>query len=84
MEEADIRLVELKKASYEFDRDVAKVLKEKRGVIVAAEKIVRYMEDRMRAKVSGTAPTVSTKGAVVPYARRNLCPFQPFIILFTL
>ncbi|XP_062317801.1 coiled-coil domain-containing protein 113 isoform X2 [Osmerus eperlanus] len=50
LEEADIRLVELKKASYEFDRDVAKVLKEKRGVIVAAEKIVRYMEDRMRAK----------------------------------
>ena len=75
MEEADIRLVELKKASYEFDRDVAKVLKEKRGVIVAAEKIVRYMEDRMRAKVSATAPTVWTKRAVMPYARRYRRPF---------
>ncbi|XP_019895792.1 coiled-coil domain-containing protein 113 isoform X2 [Esox lucius] len=50
IEEADIRLVEVKKASYEFDRDVAKMLKEKRGVTMGAEKIIRYIEDRMRAK----------------------------------
>ncbi|XP_038857024.1 coiled-coil domain-containing protein 113 [Salvelinus namaycush] len=50
LEEADIRLVEVKKASYEFDRDVAKVLREKRGVMMGAEKVIRYFEDRMRAK----------------------------------
>ncbi|CDQ59511.1 unnamed protein product [Oncorhynchus mykiss] len=50
LEEADIQLVEVKKASYEFDRDVAKVLREKRGVMMGAEKVIRYFEDRMRAK----------------------------------
>lgn len=44
--------MEVKKASYEFDRDVAKVLREKRGVMMGAEKVIRYFEDRMRAKVS--------------------------------
>ncbi|KAJ7997807.1 hypothetical protein DPEC_G00215960 [Dallia pectoralis] len=50
LEEADIRLVEVKKASYEFDRDVATVFKEKRGVTMGAEKVIRFIEDRMRSK----------------------------------
>lgn len=50
-EEADVRFVEVKKASNEFDRDVAKVLREKKGAIMGAEKVIRYFEDRMRAKV---------------------------------
>ncbi|XP_012688525.2 coiled-coil domain-containing protein 113 [Clupea harengus] len=50
LEEADVRLVEVKKASNEFDRDVAKILREKKGVMMGAEKVIRYFEDRMRAK----------------------------------
>ncbi|KAG5273862.1 hypothetical protein AALO_G00156420 [Alosa alosa] len=50
LEEADVRLVEGKKASNEFDRDVAKVLREKKGAMMGAEKVIRYFEDRMRAK----------------------------------
>ncbi|KAJ8343873.1 hypothetical protein SKAU_G00312020 [Synaphobranchus kaupii] len=50
LEEAEIRLIEVKKASYEFDRDVAKVIREKKGGMMDAEKVVRYVEDRMKAK----------------------------------
>ncbi|XP_036423671.1 coiled-coil domain-containing protein 113 [Colossoma macropomum] len=50
IEEADIRLAEVKKASYEFDRDVAKTLQEKQAVMMAAEKVSRYIEDRMKSK----------------------------------
>ncbi|KAL2093680.1 hypothetical protein ACEWY4_010992 [Coilia grayii] len=50
LEEADVRLVEVKKTSNEFDRDVAKVLREKKGAMMGAEKVIRYFEDRMRAK----------------------------------
>ncbi|XP_063052139.1 coiled-coil domain-containing protein 113-like [Engraulis encrasicolus] len=50
LEEADVQLVEVKKSSNEFDRDVAKVLREKKGAMMGAEKILRYFEDRMRAK----------------------------------
>lgn len=46
-----MRFVEVKKASNEFDRDVAKVLREKKGAMMGAEKVTRYFEDRMRAKV---------------------------------
>ncbi|XP_063052989.1 coiled-coil domain-containing protein 113-like [Engraulis encrasicolus] len=50
LEEADVQLVEVKKSSNEFDRDVAKVLREKKGAMMGAEKILCYFEDRMRAK----------------------------------
>ncbi|KAG9340782.1 hypothetical protein JZ751_020374 [Albula glossodonta] len=50
MEEAEIRMMELKKASYEFDRDVAKVIREKKAMMMDAEKVTRYMEDRMKSK----------------------------------
>ncbi|XP_035251242.1 coiled-coil domain-containing protein 113 [Anguilla anguilla] len=50
MEEAEIRLSEVKKASYEFDRDVAKVIREKKGGMMDAEKVIRYIEDRIKAK----------------------------------
>ncbi|XP_066531655.1 cilia- and flagella-associated protein 263-like isoform X2 [Hoplias malabaricus] len=38
IEEADIRLTEVKKASYEFERDIAKNLKKKQGWMMAGEK----------------------------------------------
>ncbi|KAL6480799.1 hypothetical protein MHYP_G00118320 [Metynnis hypsauchen] len=50
IEEADIRLAEVKKASYEFDRDVAKTVQEKQAVMMAAEKVSRYIEERMKSK----------------------------------
>ncbi|KAL7862687.1 hypothetical protein SRHO_G00116710 [Serrasalmus rhombeus] len=50
IEEADVRLAEVKKASYEFDRDVAKTLQEKQAVMMAAEKVSRYIEERMKSK----------------------------------
>ncbi|XP_076878351.1 cilia- and flagella-associated protein 263 [Brachyhypopomus gauderio] len=50
IEERDIHLAEIKMASYEFDRDIAKPLREKKGVMVPPEKILRYREDRMKAR----------------------------------
>ncbi|KAJ8252161.1 hypothetical protein COCON_G00214730 [Conger conger] len=50
LEEAEVRLSEVKKASFEFDRDVAKVIREKKGGMMDAEKVIRYIEDRIKAK----------------------------------
>ncbi|KAI4893377.1 hypothetical protein NFI96_022499, partial [Prochilodus magdalenae] len=50
IEEADIRLTEVRKASYEFDRDIAKTLQEKKGVMMAAEKVSRYIEARNKSR----------------------------------
>uniref|UniRef100_A0A3B3T0U7 Cilia- and flagella-associated protein 263 n=1 Tax=Paramormyrops kingsleyae TaxID=1676925 RepID=A0A3B3T0U7_9TELE len=50
LEEAQIRLVEIKKMRSEFERDIAKATQEKRGAKLGAEKLTRYFEDRMRLK----------------------------------
>ncbi|PIK47059.1 putative coiled-coil domain-containing protein [Apostichopus japonicus] len=50
MEEADARFAELKKSSYEFDRDVLKAAHASRTGRVVAEKVIRYFEDRIRAR----------------------------------
>ncbi|KAM4618187.1 cilia- and flagella-associated protein 263 [Polymixia lowei] len=50
LEEADIRLAEIRKAKYEFERDVAEPLKEKKGEIMGAEKVLRYIEDKIKRK----------------------------------
>lgn len=52
MEEADLRLAETKKESYEFDRDIMKGTDKSNHGKVVAEKIVRYFEDRLRSRVS--------------------------------
>lgn len=52
MEEADIRLSEIKKSSYEFDRDIVKGSVNPRTGKVIAEKVTKYMEDKLRARVS--------------------------------
>ncbi|KAJ8417457.1 hypothetical protein AAFF_G00286840 [Aldrovandia affinis] len=64
LEEAEIRLMEVKKASYEFDRDVAKVVREKNGIVMDAEKVVRYMMDRMKAKEALIEKLRLKKGAL--------------------
>lgn len=51
MEEADLRLAETKKESYEFDRDIMKNAASTTQGKVVAEKIVRYFEDRIRSRV---------------------------------
>jgi len=50
IEEADIRSAEIKKASYEFDRDVLKGAVNQRTGKVVAEKCTRYFEDKLRAR----------------------------------
>ncbi|XP_046340431.1 coiled-coil domain-containing protein 113-like [Haliotis rufescens] len=50
MEEADMRLAEMKKDSYEFDRDIVKGAVNQRTAKVIAEKVIRYFEDKLRAR----------------------------------
>lgn len=50
MEEGDVRLTELKKSSYEFERDILKGAVNNRTGKVIAEKITRYFEDKNRAR----------------------------------
>ena len=50
MEEADMRLAEIKKALYEFDRDIVKGSVNPRTGKVVAEKVQRYLDDKLRAR----------------------------------
>nr|KAG5703440.1 hypothetical protein BaRGS_022489 [Batillaria attramentaria] len=50
MEEADMRLAETKKESYEFERDIVKGSVNNRTARVIAEKVMRYFDDRLRAR----------------------------------
>ncbi|XP_063169054.1 coiled-coil domain-containing protein 113 [Candoia aspera] len=50
LEEADIRMVEIKKAMMEFDKDIVKTITKKKGSVIASDKVLRYMEDRIRSR----------------------------------
>eukprot|EP00916_Digyalum_oweni_P020760 GHVL01034586.1.p1 GENE.GHVL01034586.1~~GHVL01034586.1.p1 ORF type:complete len:344 (+),score=37.71 GHVL01034586.1:3-1034(+) len=50
MEEADMRLAETKKEAYEFERDIVKGSVNNRTTKVIAEKVMRYFDDRLRAR----------------------------------
>jgi len=50
MEEADMRLAETKKESYEFDRDIVKGSVNNRTAKVIAEKVMRSFDDKLRAR----------------------------------
>ncbi|XP_026549196.1 coiled-coil domain-containing protein 113-like, partial [Notechis scutatus] len=50
LEEADIRLVEIKRAMIEFDKDIVKTITKKKGSVIASDKVLRYMEDRIRSR----------------------------------
>lgn len=52
MEESEIRSVEMKKALYEFKRDIEGGSLNTRTGKVIAERIVRYFEEKIRGKVS--------------------------------
>ncbi|PVD21431.1 hypothetical protein C0Q70_19604 [Pomacea canaliculata] len=52
MEEADMRLAETKKESYEFERDILKGSVNSRTSKVIAEKVLRYFDDRLKGRDS--------------------------------
>ena len=64
MEECDLRSAEIKKTSYEFDRDIVKGSINTRTNKVVAEKVVRYLEDKLRARVSNTVLLVTFTGII--------------------
>jgi len=55
LEEADLRLAEIKKEEYEFERDIVKGAANPRTGKANAEKVSKYLEDKLRAKVEQTA-----------------------------
>ena len=52
MEEADMRFGEAKKSGYEFERDIVRGSINQRSGKVVAEKVIRYFEDKTKARVS--------------------------------
>lgn len=52
IEEAELKIAEVKKAVYEFDRDICKGSINPRTNKVVAEKVLRYYEDKLRSRVS--------------------------------
>jgi hypothetical protein len=52
LEETDIRIAELKKDAYEFKRDIVVGAENFRTGKTMAEKVIRYMEDKLRQKDS--------------------------------
>ncbi|KAG8470156.1 hypothetical protein KFE25_008577 [Diacronema lutheri] len=50
MEECDLRIAEIKKEAYEFKRDIVVGAENFRTGKTAAEKVIRYMEDKQRTK----------------------------------
>ncbi|KAJ3221348.1 hypothetical protein HK099_003574 [Clydaea vesicula] len=50
MEEVDIRVSEVKKAQFEFRRDIVQQAINQRTGKVVAERVLRYFEDKIRAK----------------------------------
>ena len=55
LEEADLRLSEIKKEEYEFERDIVKGAANPRTGKANAEKVSKYLEDKLRAKVDQAA-----------------------------
>ena len=83
MEETDVRISEIKKDAYEFKRDIVTGAENFRTGKTIAEKAVRYMEEKLRAKVSAPprrrprrAPHTSTThdAAVTLFTGQLCCP----------
>jgi DNA-directed RNA polymerase alpha subunit len=52
IEEADIRWNEVQKAVHEFEKDILKTISKKKGSILATQKVMKYIEDMNRRRVS--------------------------------
>ena len=53
MEESECRMAEIKKDMYEFERDIGKSALNPQTNNYVSEKIVRYLDDKLRTRVSG-------------------------------
>ena len=51
LEETDVRMTELKKAIYEFERDICKLSVHSRTKKVMGEKVIRYFEEKNKWRV---------------------------------
>ncbi|XP_053551261.1 coiled-coil domain-containing protein 113 isoform X2 [Bombina bombina] len=72
MEEAEIRSSEMKKAMYEFERDICKAeLSNKKGGGWTPDKVIRYMEEKMRARDS-LADKLRLKNASLKVQKKKL------------
>jgi len=65
LEEADLRLSEIKKEEYEFERDIVKGAANPRTGKANAEKVSKYLEDKLRAKV-GTDSFLTIRSDIKP------------------
>lgn len=45
-------MADIKKSITEFEKDIVKTIIKKKGSIIASEKVMRYMEDKIRSRVS--------------------------------
>ena len=51
LEQTDVRIAEMKKEAYEFKRDIVVGAENFRSGRTMAEKVIRYMEEKLRQKV---------------------------------
>ena len=52
IEEAEIRWAEVQKEVHEFEKDILKTISKKKGSILATQKVMQYIEDMNRRRVS--------------------------------
>lgn len=52
IEEAEVWWTDVKKAISDFEKDIISTTSSKKGNIVASEKLLRYMEEKNRQRVS--------------------------------
>lgn len=52
IEEADVWWADVKKAISDFEKDIISTISSKKGSIIASEKLLRYMEEKNRQRVS--------------------------------
>lgn len=50
MEEADLRLAEIRKAKIDFERRMVKPMKDKRLDMMEPNKLLRYIEDKSKVR----------------------------------
>ena len=52
IEEAEIRWTEVQREVHEFEKDILKTISKKKGSILATQKVMKYIEDMNRRRVS--------------------------------
>ncbi len=72
-----MRIAELKKEAYEFKRDIVVGAENFRSGRTMAEKVVRYMEEKLRQKVCLALTLCLAKLPAVALCRRVHCPLSP-------